>query len=185
MTSQRPVRPTGPRPEPQPGMEPAQRRPAPDSNDPRVQARRKAQRARRQAEARRKNLIFRIGVVVLAVVVVIGILSITGVFRNHSLKKQLRAAQTENQNLSMQMENLENEMAGLTGSQEQQDAAAASRQEAYTLLIKAQNAMIAGDQALVLDLMAQLADKYTVLDGDALSAYYAVMEYMEQPSNGQ
>ena len=124
----------------QPGTEPQQRRP--ESSDPRVQARRKAQRARRQAEARRKNLIFRIVVGVLAVAVVIGILSITGVFRNHSLKKQLRAAETENQNLSMQMENLEKELAGLTGSEEEQDAANAARMEAYSLLIKAQNAMI-------------------------------------------
>ena len=181
MTPQRPEN----NPQPQPGMEPEQRRPTPDAADPRVQARRKAQRAKRQAEARRKNLIFRIGVCVLAVIVVIGILSITGVFRNHSLKKQLRAAETANQNLSMQMENLEKQLAGLTGSEEQQDAANAARQEAYSLLIKAQNAMIAGDQPLVLDLMAELADKYTALDGDALSAYYTVMEYMEAPSAGQ
>ena len=172
--------------DPQPGNEPVQNRPrTPGETDPRTAARRKAQRARRQAEARRKNMIFRIAVGVIAVLLFIGILSITGTFRNHSLKKQLNAALTENENLSMQMEHLEQQLSGLTGTEEEQDDAAARKQEAYTLLIKAQNAMIAGDQNLVLDLMAQLADKYTVLDGDALSAYYTVMEYMEQPSMGQ
>lgn len=53
--------------------------------------------------------------------------------------------------------------------------------EAYTLLIKAQNAFLCYDEETLNACIEELMDDLELFDQEALTAFYNVMEYMEQP----
>ena len=56
---------------------------------------------------------------------------------------------------------------------------------AYQLLVRAQNAYIDGNVDVLDEAMAELENSLDLLSQEALSAYYMVIEYMEQPYLGQ
>ena len=99
------------------------------------------------------------------------------------------------ENYAMQVYNLEHAMVEMAGTNEYIEGEAAmfeteaqllsKKMEAYSLLVKAQNALIDFDRDTLNEAMKALEDKYTFLDDNAMNAYYTIMEQKEQPYLGE
>ena len=112
-----------------------------------------------------------------------------------ALSDEIQALTDANDTLSMQMAAMERTMLEMAGTAEYIEGQAtmsdteaqllSKKMEAYSLLVKAQNALIDFDREVLYETMDALADKYTYLDDSAMNAYYTIMEQMEQPYLGQ
>ncbi len=101
----------------------------------------------------------------------------------------------ENEELSLKVYNLEHNLVQMAGSNEYIEGEAAlsdaesqilsNKLDAYTLLVQAQEALILADHDALKNIMAELGEKYTYLDDNAMEAYYTIMEQMEQPNLGE
>ena len=78
-------------------------------------------------------------------------------------------------------ENLEYVESNHTGSSSEADATYQRTLAAYRLLVKAQNAFLRYDEDTLEDCIDELMGYLDLMDQDALTAFYNVMEYMEQP----
>ena len=78
-------------------------------------------------------------------------------------------------------ENLEYVESNHASSSGEANAAHQRTLEAYRLLIKAQNAFLRYDEDTLNECIDELMDDLDLLDQNALTAFYNVMEYMEQP----
>lgn len=178
--------------------------PQPDSRPVR---RRKSKAA--AAAARRKKMIFQGLVGAFAIAFVIGVCALAmravqaGKYEADlqtleadyaSLSAENEKITRENEELSLKAYNLEHNLLEMAGSNEYIEGEAVvsgaeaelltNKLDAYTLLVQAQDALIAGDRDTLKSLMAELAEKYDYLDDTAMDAYYTIAEQMEQPSLG-
>ena len=78
-------------------------------------------------------------------------------------------------------ENLEYVESNHTTESGEANAKYQKTMEAYRLLIKAQNAFLRYDEDTLNECIDELMDDLDLLDQNALTAFYNVMEYMEQP----
>ena len=121
---------------------------------------------------------------------------------NEALAQEKQELAEQNDALSDQLTEQEQMMAGLstmvdelTESLEYVEGNAlysgenaellARTMSAYETLIRAQNAFIDYDEAVLEQAMKDLEDDLDVLSQEALNAYFMVIEYMEQPYLGQ
>lgn len=114
---------------------------------------------------------------------------------NEALTKENEALADEVENQQLMMDGLNTMIDELTESLEYVEGSALYTDEnaeklartmaAYQTLVRAQNAFIDYDEAVLEEAMKDLEDDLDLLSQEAMNAYFMVIEYMEQPTLGQ
>lgn len=107
---------------------------------------------------------------------------------NKELAEQILEQQLMMDGLNTMIDELTESLEYVEGNALYQDENAeklARTMTAYQTLVRAQNAFIDYDEAVLEEAMKDLEDDLDLLTQEALNAYFMVIEYMEQPSLGQ